>query len=102
MTTDDRHPSSESEFRTDASGGASMATENGSSGADGGETVREQIHACVLGKAYIAVLKHQLAGAPAGKSLREVFDGAYREGIALAKVEPLESLGFARPKRPPS
>lgn len=68
---------------------------------DGADALRERVQACVLGKAYIAVLKHQLTGKGSKRTFREVFDQAYREASALAKCEPLESLGISRFGRPP-
>ncbi len=64
---------------------------------------KEKVHTFVLGKAYIAVLKHQLAhGAASGRPLKDVFDEAYREAAALAKCEASETLATAQAKSPSS
>jgi hypothetical protein len=60
----------------------------------------EEVHTYVVGKAYIAVLKHQLAnGTASDRRLKSVFDEAYREALALAKCETSGVLGPSDPKR---
>jgi hypothetical protein len=64
---------------------------------------KEKIQTYVIGKAYIAVLKHQLAnGTTSGSRLKDVFDQAYREAAALARCEPPEPFDVARAKPPSS
>ncbi|MEI6985600.1 MAG: hypothetical protein WCK65_05680 [Rhodospirillaceae bacterium] len=46
------------------------------------------IRASLLGKAYIAVLKHKLSGDSRERSFREVFDEAYR--LEVAKSQHIE------------
>ena len=60
----------------------------------------EEVHTYVVGKAYIAVLKHQLAnGRTSDRRLQSVFDEAYRDALALAKCETSEVLGTPDPKQ---
>ncbi len=58
------------------------------------EPPSDRVHTYVVGKAYIAVLKHQLAkGATSSRPLKDVFDEAYREALALVRCNPPESEG---------
>jgi len=51
------------------------------------EELNEHIHTAVLGKAYIAVLKHRLANPDAEKSSKQVFDEALSAGLKLVGRE---------------
>ena len=54
------------------------------------DSLDEQIEPLIAGKAYIAVLKHQLANGPSGKSAREIFEDAYRTAANMARPESKE------------
>ena len=59
----------------------------------------DKVHTYIVAKAYIAVLKHQLANPmDSGRPLRDVFDEAYREAAAPARCEPLDLLEVDHPK----
>lgn len=59
------------------------------------ERLKDEIHAALVGKAYIAVLKDRLANTDSRRSCREVFDEAYGRALRLAACEPRSGAGSA-------
>ena len=64
--------------------GGVMTSDNRALAHEGLDDLNDQIHAAVLGKAYIAVLKHRLANPTEGKSARQIFDEAYSAALKMA------------------
>lgn len=60
------------------------------------EQLKEQIHAAVVGKAYIAVLKDRLHNASSSRSCKAVFDEAYNAALKLAACDPMDTSARQR------